>query len=63
MNWFNDQKGYGFISREGAEDVFVHYSSIVMKGHRTLAPQQLVEFSIAAIGGRKPSAQEVVILR
>lgn len=60
--WFDDKKGFGFIARENEEDVFVHQSSILMKGHRTLEPNQMVEFSIGTIGGRRPSAQEVVVL-
>jgi len=46
VKWFSDAKGYGFISREGAEDVFVHYSAIVGTGFRSLSEGQRVEFSV-----------------
>ena len=46
VKWFNASKGYGFISREGAEDVFVHHSAILMEGFKTLDEGQRVEFSI-----------------
>ncbi len=46
VKWFNAAKGYGFIGREGGEDVFVHYTAIVMEGYRRLEPGQKVEFSI-----------------
>jgi len=46
VKWFNGSKGYGFISREGGEDVFVHYSAIQTEGFRTLEEGQRVEFTI-----------------
>ena len=47
VKWFNDAKGYGFIERsDGAEDVFVHYSSIVGEGYRSLTEGSEVEFEI-----------------
>lgn len=46
VKWFNASKGYGFISREEGEDVFVHYSAINAKGFRTLEEGQRVEFII-----------------
>jgi cold shock protein len=46
VKWFNDAKGYGFIEQEGGEDVFVHFSSIMMDGFKTLAEGQEVEFEI-----------------
>lgn len=46
VKWFNESKGYGFIARDGAEDVFVHFSAIQMAGFRTLQEGQRVEFSI-----------------
>jgi CspA family cold shock protein len=46
VKWFNAGKGYGFISREGAEDVFVHYSAIRAEGFKTLDEGQSVEFSV-----------------
>ena len=46
VKWFNAAKGYGFIGREGGEDVFVHFSAIEMEGYRRLNKGQQVEFSI-----------------
>jgi CspA family cold shock protein len=46
VKWFNGAKGYGFIEREGGEDVFVHYSAIRGEGFRNLQEGQSVEFSI-----------------
>jgi cold shock protein len=46
VKWFSDQKGYGFITPESGEDVFVHHKSIQGEGFRTLAEGQDVEFEI-----------------
>ncbi len=46
VKWFNTTKGYGFISREGGKDVFVHYSAIVGDGFRNLEEGERVEFEI-----------------
>jgi len=46
VKWFNGSKGYGFISREGGEDVFVHYSAIQSEGFRNLMEGQKVEFTV-----------------
>jgi CspA family cold shock protein len=46
VKWFNGSKGYGFISREDGEDVFVHYSAIQSEGFRTLEEGQRVEFTV-----------------
>jgi CspA family cold shock protein len=47
VKWFNDQKGYGFITPEdGSADVFVHHTSILGEGFKTLAENQTVEFEI-----------------
>jgi CspA family cold shock protein len=46
VKWFNDAKGYGFISRETGEDVFVHYSAIEGAGFRSLREDQQVEFAV-----------------
>ncbi|MDE2763329.1 MAG: cold shock domain-containing protein [Gemmatimonadota bacterium] len=46
VKWFNDAKGYGFISRSSGDDVFVHFSSIQGEGFRTLAEGEEVEFEL-----------------
>ena len=46
VKWFNDAKGFGFISREAGEDVFVHYSAIEGAGFRSLREDQRVEFAV-----------------
>ena len=51
VKFFNAEKGFGFISREGADDVFVHFSNIVGDGYKTLDEGQRVEFDVAP--GRK----------
>ena len=46
VKWFNGGKGYGFLSQEGGEDVFIHFSAIQGEGFRNLEEGQKVEFSI-----------------
>ncbi|MDD5449357.1 MAG: cold-shock protein [Candidatus Omnitrophica bacterium] len=46
VKWFNDQKGYGFITPENGKDVFVHHSSIQGDGYKSLSEGQTVEFEI-----------------
>lgn len=46
VKWFNDAKGFGFITMEGGEDVFVHFSAIQAQGFRTLAEGSQVEFDV-----------------
>jgi CspA family cold shock protein len=46
VKWFNATKGYGFLAREGGEDVFVHFSAIQSEGYRSLTEGQKVEFSV-----------------
>jgi CspA family cold shock protein len=58
VKWFNAEKGYGFIAREGAEDVFVHFSAIVGDGYRSLDEGQRVEFDVAP-GRKGEEAQNV----
>jgi CspA family cold shock protein len=58
VKFFNSEKGYGFISREQGDDVFVHYSAIQGDGYKSLSEGQRVEFEIG--NGRKgPEAQNV----
>jgi CspA family cold shock protein len=47
VKWFNDAKGYGFISQEDGEDVFVHFSAIQAQGFKSLAEGDRVEFEVA----------------
>ncbi|MGA7577863.1 MAG: cold-shock protein [Desulfobaccales bacterium] len=58
VKWFNDAKGYGFISRPGDDDLFVHYSAIQGDGYKSLAEGQEVEFEVAE--GRK-GLQAVIV--
>lgn len=46
VKWFNDTKGFGFISQDDGEDVFVHHTAITMEGFRTLAEGDRVEFEV-----------------
>ena len=46
VKWFNDAKGFGFISQEGAADVFVHHTAIEMDGFRTLKEGERVQFEL-----------------
>lgn len=61
VKWFNSGKGYGFIAREGGEDVFVHYSSIQGDGFRNLEEGQRVEFNIVQ-GPKGLQAASVTLL-
>ena len=58
VKWFNDEKGYGFIAREGDRDVFVHYRAIEMEGRKTLKEGQQVKFMIGE-GQKGPQAEHV----
>ncbi len=61
VKWFNAEKGYGFISVEDGNDVFVHFSAIQGDGFKTLEEGQAVEFEITE-GNRGPQASNVVKL-
>ncbi len=59
VKWFNDSKGFGFITRENGTDVFVHFTSIRGEGYRSLDDGQQVEFDVVE-GDKGLQAQDVV---
>jgi cold shock protein len=61
VKWFNSTKGFGFIARNGAPDVFVHYSAIQGNGYRSLEEGQKVEFTLEQ-GPKGLQASNVVVL-
>jgi CspA family cold shock protein len=61
VKWFNASKGFGFIARDGGEDVFVHHSAILSEGYRTLEEGQRVEFDVES-GAKGPKAVNVKAL-
>ncbi len=61
VKWFHNGKGYGFITREEGEDIFVHFSEVQMEGYKKLEEGQEVEFTVAE-GEKGLQAQEVIPL-
>jgi CspA family cold shock protein len=61
VKWFNAEKGYGFIAREGDPDIFVHFSAIQQDGYKSLREGEEVEFELVE-SERGPQAQQVVRL-
>ena len=61
VKWFNAEKGFGFISVDGEDDVFVHFSAILTEGFKTLDEGQDVEFEVEQ-GVKGPQAKNVVKL-
>ena len=58
VKWFNESKGFGFISQEGGDDLFVHYSAIAVSGFKTLTEGEQVEFDVTD-GPKGPQAANV----
>ena len=58
VKWFNADKGFGFIEREGGKDVFVHFSAITMDGYKTLEEGMEVQFDVVE-GAKGPQASNV----
>lgn len=61
VKWFNSNKGFGFITRDGGNDIFVHFSAIRGDGFRSLEEQQRVEFTVIE-GDKGPQAQDVIVV-
>ncbi len=59
VKWFNDDKGFGFIARDGGKDVFVHHSAIIMEGFKTLKEGQTVTMEVTQ-GQKGPQAENVI---
>ena len=62
VKWFNNQRGYGFITGEDGKDVFVHYSGLQMEGFKSLEEGAAVEFEITD-GAKGPQATNVVVVK
>jgi CspA family cold shock protein len=61
VKWFNENKGFGFISREGGPDVFAHFSAIQGSGFKTLEEGQQVEFVVTS-GQKGPQAENITVV-
>jgi CspA family cold shock protein len=61
VKWFNEEKGFGFLEREGGKDVFVHFSAINGTGRRSLLEGQQVSFEVVD-GQKGPQAQNVTVV-
>jgi cold shock protein len=59
VKWFNDDKGFGFIEREGGQDVFVHHSAVQMEGFKSLKEGQKVSMEVTQ-GQKGPQAENVI---
>ena len=62
VKWFNNQKGYGFITDESGNDVFVHFSGLNMEGFKTLEEGASVEFEVVD-GEKGPQATNVTVVK
>ncbi len=63
VRWFNNVKGYGFLGREGGEDVFVHFSAIETDGYKSLSDGDMVSFDIVTGEKGRPQADKVILMR
>ena len=61
VKWFDEQKGFGFIEREGGPDVFAHYSAISSTGYKSLNEGQRVEFNVTQ-GQKGPQAESIAVV-
>ncbi|GAB60524.1 MULTISPECIES: cold-shock protein [Rheinheimera] len=61
VKWFNEEKGYGFLEREGGKDVFVHFRAINGTGRKTLVEGQKVTFEVTE-GQKGPQAENVTVV-
>lgn len=61
VKWFNAEKGFGFIEREGGKDVFVHFSALSMDGYKTLREGQAVQFEVVE-GAKGLQASNVTVI-
>lgn len=61
VKWFNESKGFGFISQESGPDVFAHFSAIVGAGFKTLAEGQRVQFTVTQ-GQKGPQAENITVI-
>ena len=62
VKWFDDKRGYGFITNEQGVDVYVHYTAIVNEGYRTLKHNWRVEFEVITTEDGREEARSVVVL-
>jgi CspA family cold shock protein len=62
IKWFNNAKGYGFVGRDDAPDLFVHYSSILQDGYKTLREGDQIEFDVVE-GTKGLQADQVVVVK
>ena len=61
VKWFSNEKGFGFISREGEDDVFVHFSAIEGEGYKSLTEGQAVEFDVVDVFFLRRNALVVIV--
>ncbi len=62
VSWFNAAKGFGFLTQDGGNDVFVHYSALPGEGYKSLKEGQAVEYDVILGSRGKPQADKVVLV-